>query len=395
MTHGLSDQPDRRERSHLSVEGGYTPTSRAVGVMGMDDLDVRTTDNRLLVVDDDDGVRRVVAAILEDEGYEVLTASDADEALSVLTDHAVALVVSDVKMPSRDGLWLLRQIRPMYVDTAVILLTGYGEVDSAVEALKEGAYDYLRKPVRVNELSAAVVKALDRRRLQRENRAYQTHLEDMVKAKTQELGEAYDRTLEALVTALDARECETGNHSQRVVRVTLAICDRMGITGDVRANIARGALLHDIGKIGVPDQVLLKPGKLTDAEWVEMRKHPDIGARILSGIDFLNEAADIVRAHQERYDGTGYPQGLAGEAIPVGARIFAVADALDAIVSDRPYRRGQSLDHARKEIAEGAGTQFDPQVVEAFLSLSDEEILRVRKQPSPVRALPREADPPN
>lgn len=339
-----------------------------------------------MVVDDDDGVRRVVAALLEDEGYEVLTAKEAAEALSLLADTSVALVVSDVKMPGRDGLWLLRQIRPQYEDTAVILLTGYGEVESAVQALKEGAADYLRKPVRVNELSAAVVKALDRRRLQRENRAYQVHLEDMVEAKTQELAEAYDRTLEALVTALDARECETGNHSQRVVRVTLAICDQMGITGDERAHIARGALLHDIGKIGVPDHVLLKPGKLNDDEWVEMRKHPDIGARILGGIDFLNAAADIVQAHQERYDGAGYPRGLAGDEIPIGARIFAVADALDAIVSDRPYRRGQSFAHARQEIAEGAGTQFDPGVVAAFLRIPDEELRRIRLQPAPVRA---------
>ncbi len=355
----------------------------------MQELEARTDDNRLLVVDDDDGVRRVVAAILEDEGYEVLTAREAAEALAVLADTSVALVVSDVKMPGRDGLWLLRQIQPLYEDTAVILLTGYGEIDSAVAALKEGAADYLRKPVRVNELSAAVVKALDRRRLRRENRAYQTHLEEMVQAKTEELGVAYDRTLEALVTALDARECETGNHSQRVVRVTLAICDRMGITGEVRATIARGALLHDIGKIGVPDQVLLKPGKLTEDEWIEMRKHPDIGARILSGIDFLDDAAEIVLAHQERYDGKGYPRGLAGDDIPIGARIFAVADALDAIVSDRPYRRGQSLEHARKEIEDCAGTQFDPKVVDAFLGLSDEELKRARKQPSPIGARPR------
>ncbi|MEO1337638.1 MAG: response regulator, partial [Myxococcota bacterium] len=174
----------------------------------MEQLNGQTYDHRLMVVDDDDGVRRVVAAILEDEGYEVATARDADEALGILSDTTFSLVVSDVKMPGRDGLWLLRQIRPKYEDTAVILLTGYGEVDSAVEALKEGAADYLRKPVRVNELSAAVVKALDRRRLQLENRLYQTHLEDMVAAKTKELGEAYDKTLEALVTALDARECE-------------------------------------------------------------------------------------------------------------------------------------------------------------------------------------------
>ncbi|MEM7675529.1 MAG: HD domain-containing phosphohydrolase, partial [Myxococcota bacterium] len=200
--------------------------------------------------------------------------------------------------------------------------------------------------------------------------------------------EAYDKTLEALVTALDARECETGNHSQRVVRMTLAICDNLGITGEERVHIARGALLHDIGKIGVPDDVLLKPGKLTDEEWIEMRKHPDIGARILSGIEFLVEPAKIVLAHQERFDGKGYPAGLKGAEIPIGARIFAVADALDAIVSDRPYRRGQSYEHAREEIARCAGTQFDPQVVEAFLKISIDELKKARKAEPPVTSRP-------
>ncbi|MEQ9496605.1 MAG: response regulator [Deltaproteobacteria bacterium] len=333
-----------------------------------------------MVVDDDESVRRVVAAILVDEGYETITASNANSALEMLTRDEFALVITDMKMPDRDGLWLLEQVRSGHADTGIIIMTGYGQVDTAVQALRFGAADYLTKPVRVNQLCASVLRALDRRRLEMENRAYQQGLEGAVREKTQQLEAAYSQinatytlTLEALVTALDARECETGNHSQRVVRTTLAIAERMGLPESLREHIGRGALLHDIGKIGVPDHVLLKPGRLTEEEWVEMKKHPEIGARILSGIAFLEPAAEIVLSHQERWDGGGYPRGLQREQIPIGARIFAVADALDAITSDRPYRRGRSLEHAREEIARYAGTQFDPTVVEHFLAISDEE----------------------
>jgi putative nucleotidyltransferase with HDIG domain len=354
-----------------------------------------SAERRLLIVDDDESVRRIVAALLSDEGYETATAASADEALESLRHQPYALVITDMKMPDKDGLWLLAQVRRGWADVGVIMMTGYGQVDTAVEALRHGASDYLTKPVRVNQLSASVLRALQRRRLEIEHRAYQRGLEGAVREKTRELEAAYlqinqnyNLTLEALVTALDARECETGNHSQRVVAVTLVIADRMGITGEEREHIARGALLHDIGKIGVPDQVLLKPGKLTDEEWVEMKKHPEIGARILSGISFLEPAAEIVLAHQERWDGLGYPRGLTGEQIPVGARIFAVADALDAITSDRPYRRGRGFTHARDEIARYAGTQFDPTVVRHFLTITEEEWKRIRGEDLPYKARP-------
>jgi putative nucleotidyltransferase with HDIG domain len=358
-------------------------------------------ERRLLVVDDDDSVRRVVAAILIDEGYDTATASSASEALRALDARPVALVITDLKMPDHDGLWLLEELRRHHPETAVIIMTGYGQVDTAVQALQFGASDYLTKPVRVNQLSASVLRTLDRRRLELEGRAYQRGLEGTVREKTVELAaayrrinETYDLTLEALVTALDARECETGNHSQRVVRSTMLIADRLGVRGEEREHIARGALLHDIGKIGVRDQVLLKPGRLDEEEWEEMRKHPEIGARILSGIPFLAPAVDIVLSHQERWDGHGYPRGLSGEAIPLGARIFAVADALDAIVSDRPYRRGRSLEYARQEIAAHAGTQFDPAVVRAFLSVTEEEWGAVRGEAAPYRARPTTTEAP-
>ena len=357
--------------------------------------DSPSIDRRLLIVDDDENVRKIVAALLDDEGYETNTAAGAEDALTALKQQSYALVISDIKMPDKDGLWLLAQLRKTYPETAMIMMTGYGQVDTAVQALKYGASDYLTKPVRVNQLSASVIRALDRRRLELENKAYQQGLEGAVREKTRELegayreiNDTYTLTLEALVTALDARECETGNHSQRVVRTTLAIADRMGIFGEEREHIARGALLHDIGKIGVPDHVLLKPGKLTEQEWADMRKHPEIGARILSGIQFLEPAAEIVLAHQERWDGLGYPRGLKGEEIPIGARIFAVADALDAITSDRPYRRGRDLAYAREEIGRYSGTQFDPKVVEHFLSINEDEWIRIQQEKPPYRARP-------
>lgn len=354
-----------------------------------------TGDRRLLVVDDDASVRQIVAELLTEEGYAPLTAASADEALALMRTEPLPLVISDVKMPDKDGLTFLRELRAEFPDCAVLMMTGYGQVESAVEALRWGASDYLLKPIRANHLSAAVLRALDRRRVVYEAQLYQRALEGAVEEKTRalehayhEISETYRITLEALVTALDARECETGSHSQRVVRFSLAIGDRLGVSGKDREDLARGALLHDIGKIGVPDHILLKPGRLTEEEWVEMRKHPEIGARIISGIEFLAPAAAIVLSHQERWDGHGYPQGLAGADIPLGARIFAIADTIDAITTDRPYRRGRAFAHARAELVKYAGTQFDPRVVEVAAQITDEEWAVLRGEEPPFKARP-------
>ena len=344
---------------------------------------------QLLIVDDDEAVRRIVAEILSEEGYAPSIAASVEEACELLSHTNFELVITDIKMPQTDGLSFLRILREQHPSVGVIMMTGYGQIESAVEALKLGAADYLTKPIRVNNLCTSVLRALENRNLSLENEAYQRSLEGTVAHKTIELEKAYAEisdtyklTLEALVTALDARECETGHHSQRVVRYSLAIAQKLGLGPEELEQLGRGALLHDIGKIGVPDSILLKPGPLTDEEWVEMRKHPEIGARILSDIDFLEEASKIVLTHQEQWGGGGYPAGLKGEDIPLGSRIFAVADTLDAIVSDRPYRKGRSLDYAREEIQRHAGTQFDPAVVEAFLKLTDEELASLRIEDS-------------
>jgi HD-GYP domain-containing protein (c-di-GMP phosphodiesterase class II) len=215
------------------------------------------------------------------------------------------------------------------------------------------------------------------------NAGYRKSLERRVREKTAELQQAlvevetsYNSTLYALVAALDAREHETSDHSQRVVRYTLAIANRLSVPKAEQPDIARGALLHDIGKIGIPDAILLKPGPLTPAEWEEMHRHPQIGWTILKSIAFLHVPAEIVLCHQERFDGSGYPRGLRGEAIPVGARIFAIADTLDAMTSDRPYRKRAAFDAALREIRHNSGTQFDPKIVEALL-----ESLRIHGDP--------------
>jgi len=194
-----------------------------------------------------------------------------------------------------------------------------------------------------------------------------------------ELEETYQTTLESLVAALDQRDAETQGHSLRVVEFTSEISMVLGVRGSELTNIRRGALLHDVGKIGIPDSILLKPAKLTSDEWTVMRTHPEKGFRILSEIKFLDIARDIVLSHQEKFDGTGYPRNLAGDGIPIGARIFAVADTFDAMTSDRPYRAALPYEASRQEILDWDGRQFDPQVVKAFLRITPERWLEIRR----------------
>lgn len=324
--------------------------------------------------------------LLKEEGYHCAVASGADMALELAEQEDTPLVISDMKMPGKDGLWLLEAFREQYPDTAVIMLTGYGDTESAVDCLRRGAVDYLLKPPKLTDLIRAIERALAKRRIELARKRYQKKLERKVRDRTTELRSAlkdvsttYQNTLLALVTALDAREHETSDHSQRVVEYTTAIAQRMNIKGPELDEIARGALLHDIGKIGVPDAVLLKPGKLTPEEWVEMRKHPDIGYSMIAPIPFLAIPSEIVLSHQERFDGRGYPRGLARNEIHIGARIFSVADTLDAMTSDRPYRKGTTFANAIEEIKRCGGSQFDPEVVRAFLDISEPALIKIKE----------------
>ncbi len=341
---------------------------------------------RILIVDDDESVRDVISVLLREEGYHCDTASGADMALDMAEREDTPLVISDMKMTGKDGLWLLEAFRDKHPDTSIIMLTGYGDTESAVDCLRRGAVDYLLKPPKLTDLIRSIERALAKRRIELARKKYQKKLERKVRDRTTELRQAlkdisitYENTLMALVSALDAREHETSDHSIRVVEYTVAIANQLGLKGGELEEIGRGALLHDIGKIGVPDAVLLKPGKLTPDEWVEMRKHPDIGFRMIEPIPFLSVPATIVLSHQERWDGQGYPRNLARNEIHIGARIFAVADTLDAMTSDRPYRKGTTFANAVAEITRCGGSQFDPEVVKAFNVIGEAGLIRIKE----------------
>jgi response regulator RpfG family c-di-GMP phosphodiesterase len=348
----------------------------------------------VLVVDDDLAVRELLAEGLESFGYPARTAGGASEALEIIKESPPQLVLSDIDMPGGTGFDLLEEIKAHDSDLDVIMVTGAIDADTAIQAIRQGASDYVTKPFNLAEVQIVVERTLDKRRLLDENRAYQERLEELVASRTRELVErnkevgqlygelqsTYESTLQALVTALDFRDNETQGHSYRVVQYAVVVAERMGVKEPELTEIRRGAILHDVGKIGVPDAVLRKPSKLDEDEWEEMRRHPEIGYQMLKHIPFLASALDIVLSHQERFDGTGYPRGLEGEQIPVGARIFAVVDTFDAMTSDRPYRSALTIEAARKEIERCTGTQFDPAVAATFMSIEDATWKRIRER---------------
>ena len=335
--------------------------------------------DKILVVDDEDSIREIVSSMLTAAGYHCRKAASGMEALSILgTGEDFSLVLSDLMMRDLDGIGLLEQTKAKYPEMPVIMVTAVHDVSVALGAIRNGAYDYLLKPFEREQLLASVRRAIETRRLRMENRAYQMNLESLVSARTEQLRQtmadlerSYDITLEALGDALDLKDSETEGHSKRVTAFTIAIARAMGLSSERIRVIARGAFLHDIGKMAIPDAILRKPGPLSEEERSIMREHCFRGYQMLRKIPFLSEAAEIVYAHQERFDGTGYPRGLRADEIPLGARIFGVADTLDAITSDRPYRPAQTIRAARDEISRFAGSQFDPEVVRTFQAMPD------------------------
>jgi response regulator RpfG family c-di-GMP phosphodiesterase len=349
-------------------------------------------DARLLIADDDEAVRSVLREFLSAE-YECEAAASAEEALALLGAGEFRLVISDIAMPGMSGIEMIPHVRAVAPDALIIMVSGSQDVESAIGAMRAGAFDYVLKPFDLELVEVAVRRALAHQRLLESKRSYETYLERMIALRTSELDGAlqslegaYRTTLKALVTALETRDSETHGHSERVVAFSLRLGREMNLSEDELSSLEFGSLLHDIGKIGVPDAVLRKPAPLTEPEWYEMRKHPVHGEQILGGIEFLEGATRVVAQHHEKWDGTGYPVGLRGEEIDQNARIFAVADAFDAITSDRVYRVGKSYDAAARELEEWAGRQFDPSVVEAFRRVSPEEweALR-RRRPSGAR----------
>lgn len=334
---------------------------------------------RILVVDDEEAIREIVTSMLTSAGFQCRQAGSGLQALAILeSGEDFSLMLTDLMMAELDGIGLLERTKEKYPEMPVVMVTAVHDISVALAAIRNGAYDYLLKPFEREQLLATVHRAMENRRLKLENRAYQSNLESLVTARTQQLRQAmadlersYDITLEALGDALDLRDAETEGHSKRVTAYTIAIARAMNLAPDRIRVIARGAFLHDIGKMAIPDAILRKPGALTEEEKIIMREHCYLGYQMLKKIPFLAEASEIVHTHQEYYDGSGYPRGLKGEEIPLGSRLFAVADTLDAITSDRPYRRAQSYQAAREEILRWSGRQFDPVVVQAFARMPE------------------------
>jgi len=313
----------------------------------------------------------------------------------------VELVILDIKMPGKSGVELLPEIRAGYPDIAVIMATAVTDANIAIQCMKEGAYDYITKPFNLEEVALSVGRALEKRRLEQENRDYQQHLEQKVEEQAKKIRASFLNAITALVYALEAKDKYTSGHSQRVAKIAVAIAKKLGLPPDSIEKIRLAGLIHDIGKIGVREAVLNKAGKLSDKEYQHVISHCEIGERILSPIVEDEEILKMVRHHHERYAGAGYPNGISGEQIPLGARILAVADAytnmphdqakgetlsqdtnilavadaFDAMTSSRPYRAALSVEQALDEIRRGISTQFDPVVANAFLKMPVTDII--------------------
>ena len=322
---------------------------------------------RCLVVDDEPRLRQVLLHLMRGDGFACIEAGNGVEALALMEKQAVPLLMSDMRMPKLDGIELLRRVRERWPDTAVVMITGVADVEVAVNCLALGAMDYLTKPFHLEEVRARVSQALEKRRLVLENRDYQTQLEKRVAAQARRLEEVFLAGIQALADALEVKDSYTRGHSVRVSQYSAAIARALHVDPEIIQQIELGGHVHDIGKIGVREAVLNKPGPLTDEEYQHIMTHPVVGWRILSPL--LGDAPvalNVVRSHHERFDGSGVPDGLKGEAIPLEARIVSVADAFDAMMSGRPYRGSEmSVDQALGELKRASGAQFDRRVVEA------------------------------
>ena len=331
-------------------------------------------EERILIVDDEENICNILARRLTREGYQCVTANNGREALNHFYKDTFSLIISDIKMPEMDGVQLLKKVKSMNPNMMVIMVTAYPEIDMAVEAMRLGAYDFIIKPADLDFVVLSVNKALEKKRLEEKVESYHKNLEKLVEERTAKLQQAY-RTLKkahldsvkVLAEAIDAKDPYTRGHSERVGRMSLRIANHLGFAEEKLEVLEYGALLHDIGKIGIKDEVLQKPGALSTEEYQYIQEHPSIGAKIVEGIDFFKDKIPMIRHHHEHFDGRGYPDGLIGEAIPLEARIITVPDAFDAMTSLRPHRKALPLQDVLIELEKEKGRQFDPKILEIFL----------------------------
>ncbi len=343
--------------------------------------------HRILFVDDEELILRAFVRDMAQSGIEITVCQSAAEGLAKLRHQPYSVVMSDFQMPGMDGILFFEEVRRIDPNSVRILVSGKADFDTAIRVINRvGLFSFVPKPWDSYEIRSTLQKALEHYAISLENRS----LSNLLATKCAELGkltaslesQVQVRTtslLLGLVNALDLRDTETQWHSRRVAIYSRRLAEQIGLTGGDLLTVERGALLHDVGKIGVTDTIMLKPGKLTPEEWEEMKRHAEYGYQILKGIDFLGDARLLVWQHHERWDGKGYPRGLKGEQIYIGARIFAAIDTYDAMTSDRPYRKALAPEIAHEEIEKMSGTQFDPRIVEAWKQIPKEEIMALRE----------------
>jgi putative two-component system response regulator len=341
---------------------------------------------KILIVDDEIRVREILSRKLGDDGYQCLTAPDGNTALKMLKADGVDLVLLDVMMPGKAGPEVLKEIKARYPDIAVLMVTAIADVQTAIGLMRMGAYDYIIKPVELSVLSVSLERALEKRNLIIQNRDYQLHLEQRVEEQTKKIRQSFLNSTTSLAYALEAKDKYTHGHSERVTEIAVAVAREMAAPKHMIEKVKLAGLLHDVGKIGISELILNKPGKLTADEFELVKAHCEVGERILSPIVEDKEILEMVRHHHERYDGKGYPDGLSGKQMTQGATIIAaaeaytdilsqgamalaVADAYDAMTSDRPYRPAMPPEAACSELVSGKGKQFAPIIVDIFMSL--------------------------
>ncbi len=328
---------------------------------------------RILIIDDEVSPRESVRLVLKDK-YIVSTASDGLEGLDFMMKSPVDLVVLDIMMPGMDGVTVIQKIKKRFPEIEVIMLTAYPGLETARSAMRLGAFDYITKPFDKDDVIKVVARGLEKKymneslKLEREKLLGRTvYLEEEITKARRNIIMSYEGTVKALILTIDAKDHYTFGHSEHVARLSLSIAEVLQLPDNVKQKIMHAALIHDIGKIGIEESILRKNGPLTEEEFAVIKRHPEIGSTIIQSVPFLEDAVPVILYHHERYDGSGYPEGIHGDQIPLTARIVMVADAVDAMMRDRPYRESFKLERVLNELRKNTGVQFDPVVVDVIL----------------------------
>lgn len=333
--------------------------------------------SKILIADDNIIFNNILKRSLKEFDYQIQETSDGNSTFKELSRNIYDLCLLDINMPGKSGLEILKEIKSnQNIYTSIIMMTGDDDNQTIIKVMRLGADDYIQKPFELNELYVAIKKSLINHNIKLENIRYKKYLEEEVNNKTKEINKAFFDMITAVANAIEARDNYTGHHVKRVSEISVLIGRKLGFTAKKLNELKIGGILHDIGKIGVPDSILNKPGPLSKEEFAKIKLHPELGFNIIKNINSLKPIVSYILYHHEKYDGTGYPEGLRKENIPIEGRILALADALDAMTTSRPYREAFSKDKAYDEIIKNSGSQFDPNIVTIFKELWDEQILQ-------------------